>query len=994
MPENLAQWIHPALRGTWLRAALAILLLAAARPAEAAGPDHHTRTWTTDDGLPHNSVGSIVQDSMGFMWFATAGGLARFDGREFRELRPPQDGVGGFNIRGIAEERPGVLIVLPAGSIVMRLAGTSWSVHPVNEIVARIGDTPRDVYVDTKGSVWIALSGGRVLRWEPSGRHHVLETGDSNPVRRLRLAEDAGGMWIVGGDGLWFAAPDGSLRRFAPVAAEPRLIHGGRARPIWLLTDQHLYQLAEGRVVAERALPAGVDARGIGRMFEDSRGALWLATSRQGLLRFAEGVFERVTNFPSVAFVAEDREGNLWIATDGNGLGQLREKSHRLFDAGSGFSQDTVSTLAEDPAGRVWFANRSGGLMVLGADGRVEPGGPSGPPPFANVVCADADGRLWFGGGANGLLRWTPGSPAAQQMPAPDENLHLLFRARNGDIWYASDPGRLGYYRGDTLHRFGTAEGFRAQGIRAIAQDRAGDIWLGGRNGELVRWNGERFDVFDVARGFPRLPIHAICVDAEDRLWIGTADGLVLKDGDRFHLLTEAHGLADNIVLHLVADDRGFLWFAARRGLFYAALSELVATARGAPNSRVQSHRIGPSQGLVGLSPTANYFPGAVKTRDGRVWFAATQGAVAIDPSRVPADLPAPPVLIDEVRVDGEVLPAAAALRVPSARHRVEFKVAVLSYAAPESIVVRHQLEHIDREWIDTGSDRVVSYTNLPPGDYRFRVIARNSDGRWNSEGATLALTITPAWWETLAFRVGAIVLVIALSAWTARRFAQRRLHERLRRLEQEHALEKERQRIARDLHDDLGASLTELGLMADRLADRGGREMAPQLSLVAWHTRRLATELSGIVWTMSPRNASLDRMGEFIQRYATRLFHGLPIACLVRRRDPLPPLPLAPDLQHQIIAATREALNNVLKHSRATEVEVDLRYSQDCFVIAIADNGRGFPLATAGDAEGNGLRNMHTRAADIGATLEIDSAPGRGTRVTLSVPLHAPAAM
>jgi signal transduction histidine kinase len=459
----------------------------------------------------------------------------------------------------------------------------------------------------------------------------------------------------------------------------------------------------------------------------------------------------------------------------------------------------------------------------------------------------------------------------------------------------------------------------------------------------------------------------------------------VLKDAAQFRLLNQADGLGDDIIQQILEDDRGHLWFAARRGLFYANKAELLAVA-GGEKTRVESHRLGPNQGLVGLSPTPNYHPAAWKASDGRLWFATAQGAVVVDPTRLTPELLPPPVLIDEVRLDGQILSAEAAKRIPSGQHRIEFRFAALSYTAPEDVRLRHQLEGADPHWIDTGSDRSVSYTNLAPKAYRLRVIARNSAGSWNNTGATLAFTVVPAWWETIGFRLSAAILLTASTAWLARTIAQRRLQDRLRRLEQEHALEKERARIARDLHDDLGSSLTEVGLLADRLVEGAPSELAPHLSGLAWRTRRLATDLSGIVWTMNASNSSLDRLAHFLQRYAERLFRSTGTRCVVTGIESVPAVSLAPDPQHHLIAITKEALNNILKHAHATEACLDLRYAKGIFQMRISDNGAGFFVTGEIEHDGNGLRNMGARVKEIGGVIEVASTPGAGTTVLIRI--------
>jgi signal transduction histidine kinase len=253
-----------------------------------------------------------------------------------------------------------------------------------------------------------------------------------------------------------------------------------------------------------------------------------------------------------------------------------------------------------------------------------------------------------------------------------------------------------------------------------------------------------------------------------------------------------------------------------------------------------------------------------------------------------------------------------------------------------------------------------------------------------------LAFSVLPAWWETAWARLGAILLIVAASAALARVVVQRRLHVRLRRVQQEHALETERARIARDLHDELGASLTEVGLLAERLANVSPAQLGSDLSGLAWRTRRIATDLSSIVWTMKGSNSSLDRLAEFLRQYAERLLRNTGTRCIVRGVERIGPIPLAPDPQHHMLAAAKEAITNVLKHARATEASLTMDYRDGAFELAIEDNGVGFDPAAATVVEGNGLRNLRARVAEIGGTCDIVTAPGRGTRITLRIPLPA----
>ena len=982
----------------WWRFVCASLALGAGAPAAPSQPvEYFTRRWTTDDGLPHNSISGVVQDHTGFLWVATLGGLARFDGREFRKIPlGSQDESLGFNIRGLAEERPDTILVIPTSGQLLRLAGSTTTVHPATASLAVGVDKPADLYVERSGVVWIGTYEGRLLRWQPDGA--TTWFGRDRPLttrsKKFTFAPDEAGATWVASDGLLAVFRDGELRRHEAAPGGSMLIAPGKDGSIWVCTATGLFQLEHGRLVPVcEDVPWKDEFNAIRHVFEDRGGNVWIASSRHGLYRYAGGRVERIaTPYSSVSFVTEDREENLWAATAG-GVVQLREKAFQLFNVASGLRQESVSAVCEDAHGQVWLANRAGGLAVVNPDDlRPQPRAWPEAAVFANVVCADARNRLWFGGGRDGLRRVAlDGAGAPERLTEPAIDPHLLFAAKNGDVWFSAGGDQLGCYRDDHLRLFAASDGFPPQGIRAIAEDAMGNIWLGGPGGNLLQWDGVRFRDFDSAMGRPRRPIHSLSVDAAGRLWICTASGLIVKDGPHFHALTQAHGLADDLLQQMLEDDQGRAWFASSRGFFYVAKAELLAVVQGGAN-RVISHAFSRSQDLVGVTPTANYQPAAIRTRDGRLWFATSQGAVMIDPARVPRDLPPPPVVIDEVQLDGRVLADRDDLRLPSGQHRLDFRFAALTYTMPDAVVLRHRLEGADVQWVESGSDRAANYSGLHPGRYRLRVIARNSTGQWNTAGATLQFTVVPAWWETYWFRLGAIVLLTALTAWLARTIAQRRWRQRLQRLEQEHALEKERVRIARDLHDDLGASLTEVGLLADRLVGTPAQELRPQLAGLAWRTRRLSTELSGIVWAMSPRNATLDRLAEFIRQYAQRLFHGTPIGCLVDGGEDLPALPLAPDLQHQLIAAFKEALNNVLKHSQATDATIQLRYEGGCLQIAVSDNGCGFAPVATGNLDGNGLRNIRARVEEIGGEVTIASAPGHGTRVTLRVSLPPPA--
>jgi signal transduction histidine kinase len=351
---------------------------------------------------------------------------------------------------------------------------------------------------------------------------------------------------------------------------------------------------------------------------------------------------------------------------------------------------------------------------------------------------------------------------------------------------------------------------------------------------------------------------------------------------------------------------------------------------------------------------------------------------------------PPPPVLIDQVIVDGQAAPMSGRLEIPPGRHRVEFCFSAISFSAPDKVRLRHCLQGADAGWVATNSARAASYTNLLPGTYTMAVSACHEDGVWNEQAATFVVTIIPYWWQTTWFRGGALCLLIGSVALTVRFLSELKLRRRLKLLEQEHALEKERARIARDVHDELGSSVTGLRFIIRRLTEENSdRERGRVIEQLNSHSRRLAFDLERVVWSVSPKNNSLDRLASYVGSFSRNFLRGGSIECLFECSSVIPKLTVPPDIQHHVLSLTREAVNNVQKHSRATQVVVRTEYVDGLFKIHIRDNGVGFNLDAPENAERNGLENMRSRVAEMRGQISVESSPGHGTDVRVAVPIN-----
>ena len=961
--------------------------LAWADVTEVVARDYIQQTWKADDGLPHPIIHQICQDKTGFLWLATAGGLARFDGREFKSYVPATAFQGGgLNVRAIAVEDETTMVAIVASGQVLRLRGDTFSVHPVSETVQPL--SPIEMFAEPNGTIWIGAEHG-LVRWS-DGQTRVFGKADgiARRVPRYSFAIDSEGRtWVATGNFLAYYA-EGKLVKSDAISAST-LIVGRSAAGIWVVADRRLLKLENGAVstIAETT-PWKTDTV-VRALCEDRNGDLWLAATNHGLFRCSAGELIPVRS-PSetLNFIMEDRERNLWTCANGEGLSVLKPKSFLHFPPEKSGMSETVSTsVCDDASGRIWFANGKSGVVQRLVSDNLRPArhwtGID-----ACAVCPDREGNLWIGA-AEGVFQIGRDEPAElRNMQVPIKMARVLFCSRNGDIWIGGNRTGLGVYRAGGFKLLVPTEGMSRERFSVFAEDQEGTVWTAGNSGRLYRIINDELVVVPPFDTSPRMPIHTLCVDRTGVLWVGSANGLFAKIGDSFQRLAQEDGLPDSMIFQLIEDNRGFLWFGSRRGLFYVAIESLRKRAAG-QGGPVRALTFGKDEGLAGVLPDATTQPSVWKDRSGVLWFATYQGVIAVDPSALrPVPAP-PPVLIDEVIIDGERVPPLGEVRVPPGQHHVEFRFSAVTFSAPSKVHLRHKLEGADPDWIETSSARAASYSGLAPGNYRMYVTASNENGVWNEQEAQLAIFVAPQWWQTTWFRVLAAALVIGLVAGVVRYWSGLKLRRKLERLEQEHALEKERARIARDVHDELGGSVTGVRFLVSRLKDESAAlNRGAILEQLSGHTQRLAFDLERVVWSVSPHNNSLDGLASFVGKFAQNFLRSTSIECKIERRSEIPPVRLTPEVQHHILAVTKEAMNNVLKHSRATQVILETSYNDGVFELSIRDNGKGFVVDAPEHAERNGLGNMRSRIAEAGGTLTIRSTPDRGAEVHLSVPM------
>lgn len=990
------------------------------------------RAWQTEDGLPEHTIVGLEQTPDGYLWIATHRSLSRFDGLRFQDFTPPTPaGPAADQIRALLSDRRGRLWLARDGAAVLSVeAGRVTQVLTLE--AAAPGAQARALAEDGEGGIWVGDSDGSAFRIH-EGKVRAFGIGDG------LLGE--GTCWLttdVEGR-LWFsqAGRVGIFRggRFVTLLSldQPSVrIALARRGGIWLCAGLKLLHYQEGggsETVAELKLdPSGLEAA-VAALYEDKTKGLWIGTSSGGLFRYDAGGLKSVeTSHPNIINIAEDLEGNIWVGTRGGGLNRLSPRAIQLVNPASGLPFTAVQSACEDATGTLWVAGQNGSLARR-SKGRwslvsSEAGWNGGA-----VVCvtAEAGGGVLLGTRDKGVFRHDQGAftPLALNAKLPNLAIRSLYAGPNGDLWVAIKSGVVRFRAADGGGKHFSLPG-GASDVRTFAQDASGDVWMGTTSdGLLLRIHAEV--LLNETTNILREPQHIRClhVTSDGSLWIGYAgEGLGWLKRGRYFQFRADHGLWDEYISQILSDDHGRLWLAGNRGVFHTARSELEAVAEGRAR-RVRSVVFGRGEGVPNLQATIGNSPTAARTRDGRLLLPMLNGLAIVEPGVLRKDSRPPPVMIERVMVNGRLVAAydvrdggdsnkvpapvnlrslSGPLRLGPGVEELRFDFTALSLIAPESISFRFQLVGVDQDWVEASGLRGARYPNVGPGEYRFRVIACNHDGIWNELGATVALTVRPQLWEATWFRLLAASSAFGMLGGGVVLAVRRRYRRKLERLEQQQALERERTRIAQDLHDDLGAGLVEINFGSELAQDPALHpdEVREHTREIGTRAREMVTALDEIVWAVNPKHDNVSSLATYFCQFAQHFLKATP-ACTAEaapaRRRPvqihldvareLPAALLNSEQRHSLFLAFKEALSNVVQHSGATDLRLTIAAMDGNLVVSLCDNGRGFnPSALPERRDADGLGNMQRRLRQLNGRCEVASGPGHGTTVTFLVPL------
>lgn len=958
------------------------------------------RSWQTKDGLPENTVYALLQTRRGYLWVGTGGGLARFDGVRFRAFGL-QDGLGSVSISSLAEDSEGSLWVGTRGGGLSR--GTNRRFKTFSQADG-FGPVSVEALAAAKdGTVWIGTVQG-LFRWRKGTFTAVTETAGLPQKHISAVLEDSRrALWVSTLDALYKGTNDYFVRVEEVMAKSTALYSLGEDREgnIWAGGGNgSLWQISQNRV-QRFGTSNGVPFQMIQRLVQGKQGPLWIGTRGGGLHYWKDGTFQKVSvagwelNSVLAAFV--DRDNNVWIG--GGGLNRLSHKQIRILGVPEGLAQPTTTSVAEDSSGNLWASTQNGGVYNSreGHFSKVDEPVFSGHPQ-AYTMLAASDGSIWSAG-EEFLYRFRPGQAATvyTERPVGGEAIRALCEDEQGAIWAGTYYSTL-LRADDQGVRVVMTNGSFGGDIRSLVRAGHNSLWIGTGSG-LYHWEPGKVKLWTTREGLLSAAIQALHLDPDGTLWIGTLGGGLsrLKDGKICNVTTR-EGLADDVVSQIVADDSGCLWLGCNHGIMRVAKKAIDDLACGNA-SFIHVLVIGQSEGMLQEQCSGGHSPTALKMKNGRLLFPTVEGIAEIDPRawvQSPAEIPQ--AGIEDIKVDGQVQLSGTDVVLPPGSRHLELNYAAPSLSGTHSLQFRFRMEPLEKAWVNAGLRRTAYYPNLRPGHYVFRVSAGGMQGDWNEKSATVAVVVQPYFWQSAWFQfLLAAALCGAAVGWYWRhieKLEQRRITQQNFTHQLLHSQENERKRIAAELHDGLGQDLlliknrVEL-LVADkeRAADSG-----PQLLQIAKDASRAITDVRSISQALRPialeqvgLTKAIEWMGEQLSETST-----VKISMDLDNIDDLFGL----DEQINAYRIVQEALNNAMKHAKATEVIVEVKRNPTEVSVSIFDNGCGFePRWLGGNGEkraGLGLAGMKERAAVLHGSLLLQSAPGKGTRLTVTLPVAA----
>ncbi len=975
-----------------MRIALGFLIAAISVPVCALDPSkaltQYSKTvWTQQpEGLPQDTVRAIAQTPDGYLWLGTDEGLARFDGYEFVRVTKDDGQLPSNSITSLATGKDGSLwIGTPAG--LTRRTGQTMRTYGIQDGLPNLSISALTAAPD--GTLWI-IAGGHLTRFDGSKFQSLLR-GHDVPLASVRtLAMDGSQRLYVGGSGSVLRMDSSTFR---PVLTAPAIpadfptvsIHIDRQGTLWALGTRGLVARAADGSMRRYGPHDGIpDSVGQGAILEDREGNLWTGTGNRLARYDGNGHFLTLTitaegEPDSIRTLFEDREGNLWVGSN-NGLTRFRDDAFTVYGRTEGLPDDGPNTVYEDAKGRVWVGLMDSGVLLLSGEPKKFSEVPGAPRNRVFQFRETRAGELLIAAG-NGLTIWKDGASRTfvpYLDPLGRKYVYDALEGPDGRIWLAL-PGGLGQLDGNQYRIVIEGGPLIDDSFVTLTLAPDGSLWAGTHRG-LWSVKGETRQQFTERDGLASNQVRTLSADPDGSLWIGTFGGGLsrFRNGTFVNFTAKDGLLSDNIAK--IIDDGESLWLSTTRGICRVSKAQL---------ADFSEHRLkaltplnyGMADGLRSPQYSPSVGGGGGRHRDGSLWFVTSRGIAVFQPGAFAHTQPKLNVGLVEMSAEGRQLDWLHAPQIPEGAGRLQIRYSAIHLAAPEQVEYSYKLDGLDSDWVNARNRRGVNYSGLTHGHYRFHVRAALA-GQAPSE-VSYEFELLPRFYETIWFRVLCALAAVALG-WAVYAWRAQQIRSRFGLVLQERA------RLAREVHDTLAQGFVGISSqleVVDMSVPREAEKAHQALDLARRMARHSLTEARRSV--MDLRAAALEEqdLGSALKSGARLWTAGTGVKVevdVVGETNSLPE-----DVAHHVLRIAQEAIANVTKHAHANRVALHLRREPGELHLNVEDNGCGFTESEAFTTEGHfGLIGMRERAERVGGELKLQSSPGKGTQLEVTVPL------
>ncbi|MBV8071341.1 MAG: hypothetical protein JO270_15640 [Acidobacteriaceae bacterium] len=955
----------------------------------------YAHTAWTRDGLSLGNIYAMAQTPDGYLWLGTEFGLFRFDGVRSVAWQPPTgQHLPDKNISRLLVTRDGTLWIGTFAGLV------TWHGGKLTSRPELGGESVKSLLEDREGTVWAGTQGtptGRLCAMRSGGTQCYGEDGAFGSFVSALAEDSSGTLWVAAQSGLWRWKPAPRQRYETPPMRSSALITAENGRLLLAIYGAELLQFGGDRVEPYLIRNAYNPSRLLrdrevnsNKLLRDRDGGLWIGTVERGLIHVYQGrtdVFSRSDGLSGdvVLSLFEDREGNIWAASTG-GLDRFRELPVSTISVKQGLSSDATGSVLAARDGSVWIGAHDGLTRWKNEQTTIFRKTNGLPDDFIQSLFQDHRGQIWVAT-AHGLAYFNEGRFITTNA-IPGGELHSIAGDKAADLWVSESKGLFHLMNARLVELFPWSElGRHEQASVALCDERG--VWLSFWTDGGVAYfrDGKVRGSYTPADGLGAGHVVDLHFDHDGALWAATQDGGLsrLKDG-RITTLTSRNGLPCDAIHWTIEDDERSYWLYTACGLVRIRRSELESWIAD-PRRRIETTVWNAADGVRLRSNAATpYSPRVAKSTDGKLWFVTGEGVQVVDPRHLVANNVRPPVHIEQIVADHKIywqsLPGIEITNVtlPPLVHDLQIDYTALSLVAPEKVHFKYKLEGQDTDWREVVNDREVQYSNLPPRQYRFRVVASNNSGVWNQRGDTLDFSVAPAYYQTNWFRSLCAAIFLAL-LWAAYQRRVWQLH-----MASEARLN-ERMRIARDLHDHLLQTVQGFMLRLQAVNEmippgRAKNEFEETLQIgdrAIIEGRRTVQDLRSV--------SSTSDLAQALRGLGDELASGDGATFRLVLEGPV--RALHPIVRDEVYSIAREALRNAFKHAGATHIEAEISFGERRLCLRILDNGKGITpeIGEQGRAGHYGLAGMRERARQIGSKLIILSRGGTGTEVELSVP-------